>query len=73
MSMSCVSADVLPKVIMNAFKANATRELREAGLVDANRSLWSRGGSTKYLWKPKNVEAAVEYTVNGQGTELPDF
>ena len=68
-----ISAEAQPKFVMNAFKANATRELREAGLVDPNRSVWSRGGSAKYLWKPKNVEAAVEYTVTGQGMDLPNF
>jgi REP element-mobilizing transposase RayT len=68
-----VCAAVKPDVVINAFKANATRELREAKLIDVNQKVWSRGGSTKYLWKPASVERAVEYTVNGQGDELPDF
>ena len=68
-----VSAPVKPSVVMNSFKANATRELREAGLVASDSKVWSRGGSTKYLWKPESVERAVEYTINGQGDELPDF
>jgi hypothetical protein len=59
--------------MMSAFKANATRELRASGLVDAHQKIWSRGGSIRYLWKPRNVEAAVEYTINGQGDDLPDF
>lgn len=67
-----VSAVVSPNAVINAVKANATRELREAGLVDAGRPIWSRGGSTKYLWKPRNVETAVEYTINGQGSDLPN-
>ena len=68
-----VSAAALPKTVMIAFKANATRELREAGLFKAGQVVWSRGGSTRYLWKPKNVEAAVDYTINGQGSDLPEF
>lgn len=68
-----VSAGASPRTVMNAFKANATRELRGAGLATTEQAIWSRGGSTKYLWKSRSVEAAVEYTVNGQGPDLPDF
>jgi REP element-mobilizing transposase RayT len=70
---SVVSAAVGPNVVMNAFKANATRELRAAGLVDSNGKVRSRGGSTRYLWKPESVERAVRYTLYGQGEALPDF
>jgi REP element-mobilizing transposase RayT len=59
--------------MMNAFKANATRELREAGLVAPDQRVWSRGGSTRYLWKPSNLERAINYVLNGQGDDLPDF
>jgi hypothetical protein len=58
---------------MNAFKANATRELREANSFKTDQVVWSRGGSTRYLWKPQNVEAAVDYTLNGQGSDPPNF
>lgn len=67
------SAQAPPTSVMNAFKANATRELREAGLIEPNQRVWSRGGSTRYLWKPKNVERAINYTINSQGDDLPDF
>jgi REP element-mobilizing transposase RayT len=68
-----VSANALPKTVMSAFKANATRELREAGLITSDQAVWSRGGSTRYLWKPRSVEAAVDYTLYGQGKDLPKF
>jgi REP element-mobilizing transposase RayT len=68
-----VTAPVKPNAVMVAFKANATRELKEALLVGPDQKVWSRGGSTKYLWKPQNVERAIEYTINGQGEDLPDF
>ena len=68
-----VSARRSPDIVMSAFKANATRELRESNLAACDSRVWSRGGSTRYLWKPRNVEAAVEYTINGQGDDLPDF
>ena len=68
-----VAAAADPDKVLSAFKANATRELREAGLVTPVQKVWSRGGSTRYLWKPASVDRAVEYTVNGQGAEIPDF
>lgn len=70
---SVVSAQCSPDIVMSAFKANATRELRELGLVDAKLRVWSRGGSTRYLWKPPSVQAAIEYTLYGQGDDLPEF
>jgi hypothetical protein len=57
---------------MNAFKANATRELRAAGLVSPDQQVWARGGSTRYLWKPSHLEGAINYVLYGQGDELPD-
>jgi len=68
-----VSAALKPERIVDALKANATKFLREAGLVDRETRVWSRGRSRRYLWKPRHVYAAIEYTVNGQGDfVLPD-
>lgn len=67
-----VSAAAKPDAIMNAFKANATRELRKAGLVD-DEKIWSRGGSTRFLWKSVHVDRAVDYVLYGQGDDFPDF
>ncbi len=68
-----VSATTTPEKVMNALKANATRELREAGLVAPDVRVWSRGGSTRYLWKPAHVSGAIDYVLYGQGDDLPDF
>jgi REP element-mobilizing transposase RayT len=68
-----ISASVKPEVIINALKANATRELRQNGLVGADTPVWSRGGSRRYLWKPHHVDAAIEYVLHGQGPDLPKF
>jgi REP element-mobilizing transposase RayT len=68
-----VSAQCSPNIILNAFKANATRELRKAGLAGAEAYVWSRGGSTRYLWKPHSLQRSIEYTLYGQGDDLPDF
>jgi REP element-mobilizing transposase RayT len=62
-----VSAAQKPERVADALKANATKMLREAGLIDAETRVWSRGRSRRYLWKPRHVEAAIEYTLYGQG------
>jgi len=64
---SVVASIRTPEIVMNAFKSNATKELRAAGLVDTDQQVWSRGGSTRYLWKPSHVEGAVNYVLYGQG------
>src|SRR5262245_45437273 len=69
-----VAADCKPELVMNAFKAYATRHLREKGLMPTDVKPWSRHGSTRYLWKPHHVERAIDYVINGQeGAEPPDF
>ena len=68
-----VAAEAQPESIIIAFKSNATRELRAAGLVEPDETVWSRGGSRRYLWKPHHVERAVDYVLNGQGDDLPNF
>jgi REP element-mobilizing transposase RayT len=70
---SVVYGSAKPEKIMNAFKANATRELREAGLVYEGQKVWSRGGSTRYLWRQSHFDGAVDYVLYGQGDDLPDF
>ncbi len=68
-----VSAAKKPERIIDGLKANATKMLREAGLVDRETRIWSRGRSRRYLWKPRHVQAAIEYTLYGQGDFLmPD-
>jgi REP element-mobilizing transposase RayT len=70
---STVSATQKPEGILNAFKANATKYLRAAQLVSPEQKIWSRGGSTRYLWKPEHVNRANDYVLNGQGDDLPNF
>ncbi len=62
-----VSAAQKPERVADAIKAHATKLLRESGLIGRGGKVWSRGRSRRYLWKPRHVEAAIEYTVNGQG------
>jgi REP element-mobilizing transposase RayT len=68
-----VSANIKPELIMNTFKSYATRHLRIVNLVSLETKLWSRHGSTRYLWTEKHIEFAIDYVMNGQGDELPKF
>jgi hypothetical protein len=62
-----------PERIVDALKANATKLLRESGLITPDTKVWSRGRSRRYLWKPRHVLAAIEYTLHGQGDfQMPD-
>ena len=70
---SVVRSTRKPEIVTNAFKSNATKELRLAGLVSTDQQIWSRGGSTRYLWKPSHVEGAIDYVLYGQGDDLPNF
>ena len=59
--------------MMDSFKTYSTRDLRAAGLIASDYKPWSRHGSTRYLWTEEHIDAAVEYVINGQGGELPNF
>jgi REP element-mobilizing transposase RayT len=56
-----------PEAMMTTLKAWATRRLREAQLVPIGDCLWSRHGSTKYLWNGSAVEAACAYVRDQSG------
>ena len=70
---SVVSAEVRPEVIINAFKSNATRAMREQKLIGREAKVWSLGKSRRYLWKPRSVALAIDYTLNQQGENLIEF
>jgi hypothetical protein len=60
-----------PETALNAFKANATRMMRESGCWQSELSPWSDKGSKRYLWNERSVGRAIEYVLYGQGDELP--
>jgi hypothetical protein len=59
--------------VLNAFKANATRKLREDDLWPHPFSPWADKGSKRKLWNERSVARAIDYVLNGQGDDLPDF
>jgi REP element-mobilizing transposase RayT len=67
------TSDKKPELVLNALKANATRQLRQDGLWPHPFSPWADKGSKRRLWNERSVEKAIDYVVNGQGDDLPDF
>jgi len=65
-----VSAQAKPERIADAFKAFATKKLREENLISNETKVWSRGRSRRYLWKPRHVTLAIDYVLYSQG-DLP--
>src|SRR5437867_7380891 len=68
-----VTADRKSELVLTAFKANATRQLRQDGLWVHEFSPWARKGSRRKLWNEQSVAKAIEYVLYGQGEDLPDF
>jgi REP element-mobilizing transposase RayT len=68
-----VSSSETPERVMNDFKVYASRGLNKAGFENAERKRWTRHGSNPYLWKPRDVEAAVHYVLHEQGEPMAVF
>ena len=56
--------------VMNAFKANATRKMREAKCWKGDHSPWAYGGSKKRLWSDEELANAIAYVREDQGEDL---
>jgi hypothetical protein len=65
--------EATPGRALNALKANATRKMREDGNWHEAHSPWADKGSERYLWNEPSLALAIDYVINGQGRELPDF
>jgi REP element-mobilizing transposase RayT len=68
-----VTANRGPEFVLNAFKANATRQLRKDRLWPYPFSPWADKGSKVRLWNERSVANAINYVLNDQGDDLPDF
>ena len=65
-----VTANCKPERVLNAFKANSTRQMREAGCWKSERSPWAEGGSKRYLWTEEQLVNAIVYVQDDQGEPL---
>jgi REP element-mobilizing transposase RayT len=68
-----VVAEVPPERVLIDFKAYASRGLNRIALDAPDRRRWARHGSTRFLWKPQHVEAAIQYVVCEQGDAMSVF
>ena len=68
-----VEAEIPPEQVMRDFKAYASRRLNGMRLDQPDRKRWARHGSTRWLWKPQHVSAAVQYVVAEQGDAMSVF
>ena len=66
-----VTANRKPELVLNAFKANATRQLRQDQLWSHLSSPWADKGSKISLWNERSVTNAINYVLSGQGGDLP--
>jgi len=68
-----VAAEASPERVMNDVKSYASRRLNHAGLDEPARKRWARHGSTRWLWEPQHVSAAIQYVVDEQGGRMAMF
>jgi len=64
------SADAEPEKVLHDFQAYATRHLREHSPILKDRKIWTRHGSTRYLWNRKSLLEAIHYVVHEQGEHM---
>ena len=65
-----VAAEAPPEKILNDAKAYASRALNRRVRPNDGQQRWTRHGSTRYLWKPEQVGAAIHYVVREQGEPM---
>jgi REP element-mobilizing transposase RayT len=68
-----VEAETGPERVMNDLKSYASRCLNQEGMDEPARKRWARHGSTRWLWKPEHVSAAIRYVVDEQGEPMAVF
>jgi REP element-mobilizing transposase RayT len=65
-----IAAPTKPERVLTDLKARSTSRLNEHNVDPPDRNRWSKRGSTRYLWKPVNVEEAIRYVAYAQGDPL---
>ncbi|MBT3375176.1 MAG: hypothetical protein HN742_31610 [Lentisphaerae bacterium] len=56
--------------VLAGLKGGASNALNREFPEDRGRKRWARHGSTRYLWRPEDVEAAIHYVVHEQGAPM---
>ena len=47
--------------------------MRKNGAWDEPYTPWALRGSNRRLWNEESLARAIDYVINGQGDDLPDF
>ena len=68
-----VETEARPERVMNDIKSYASLCLNQMGLDEPAGKRWARHGSTRWLWKPEHVSAAIGYVVDEQGDRMAVF
>jgi REP element-mobilizing transposase RayT len=68
-----ITGDCKPEKILITMKAYSSRALNKCEIEDSDRRRWARHGSTRYLWTPDAVRAAIRYVIHGQGEPMCVF
>ncbi len=63
-----VQSPVAPKNVIGKYKAYASRALNAR--FGFRKRRWARHGSTRRLWSPLEVDAALHYVVHQQGEPM---
>ncbi len=59
-----------PEFILKQLKSYISRSLNKHFPEDKTRKKWTKHGSTRYIWAPLLVEAAIEYVLQRQGKPM---
>jgi len=62
-------AGISPEAMIGDWKSWSTRGLRECGLARRTEPVWTKHGSTRYLWKERDLEPAIRYVLEGQDAD----
>ncbi|MHC5110317.1 MAG: transposase [Planctomycetota bacterium] len=62
-----IAAPQSPERVMNDLKVICTRRLKDGAVFNNQQKIWSRHGSTRYLWNDRNVRDACAYVMEQQG------
>lgn len=65
-----VSVSKKPEKALHDFQAYATRHLREQYPILKDRKIWTRHGSTRYLWDRKKLFETILYVIHEQGEHM---
>ncbi|MGJ5817868.1 transposase [Paludibaculum fermentans] len=65
-----IRAQAPPERVMSDIKAYSSRRLNALDLDEPDRKRWARHGSTRWLWKPEEVAAAIQYVAEEQGAPM---